>query len=170
MPIAGVTRDPAYGPRRPPRLLLRLILERLGRMGFVATRPGVSLLVFGRTGSGKAAGVCVPRSSSGTGPSSRSASRTTWSCRPRRLELGRGTGRCCFPEPLRSLSTTIKSALVAGRMSGRRDFGELPDGRRMPIPKIVRDTPDAQQILDAETHDAVRAMLAGSDAPHERTR
>jgi hypothetical protein len=65
---------------------------------------------------------------------------------------------------------TIKGALVAGRISGRRDFGELPDGRRMPIPKIVRDIPGAQQILDADTHDAVRAMLAGSDAPRERTR
>lgn len=47
---------------------LRLILGRLGVLGFVATRPGVSLLVFGPTGSGKSAGVCVPQILEWDGP------------------------------------------------------------------------------------------------------
>lgn len=47
---------------------LRLILGRLGTVGFVATRPGVSLLVFGPTGSGKSAGVCVPQILEWDGP------------------------------------------------------------------------------------------------------
>jgi type IV secretion system protein VirD4 len=47
---------------------LRLILGRLGVLGFVATRPGVSVLVFGPTGSGKSAGVCVPQILEWDGP------------------------------------------------------------------------------------------------------
>lgn len=47
---------------------LRLILGRPGSLGFLATRPGVSLLVFGPTGSGKSAGVCVPQILEWDGP------------------------------------------------------------------------------------------------------
>ncbi|MFZ0218129.1 MAG: type IV secretory system conjugative DNA transfer family protein [Candidatus Dormiibacterota bacterium] len=56
---------------RRPRAL-RLILGRLSAPGlgapFVATAPGVSVLVFGPTGSGKSAGLCVPQILEWDGP------------------------------------------------------------------------------------------------------
>lgn len=52
--------------RRPqPR---RLILGRLSGGPFVAAQPGVSVLVFGPTGSGKSAGLCVPHILEWEGP------------------------------------------------------------------------------------------------------
>lgn len=53
---------------RPLRLILGRLPGLLSRGPFIAAEPGVSVLVFGPTGSGKSAGLCVPHILEWDGP------------------------------------------------------------------------------------------------------
>ena len=53
---------------RPLRLILGRLPGWVSRGPFIASEPGVSLLVFGPTGSGKSAGLCVPHILEWDGP------------------------------------------------------------------------------------------------------